>query len=332
LIGNGLINLSYKVTSKLTGGSILLQEINQHVFPEPAILQGNYELLWNYLRSENIPFVLPQPKNFAGDTDLFFDSRDHCWRVFEFIDGAQTFSIAENPAQAKTVARTFAGFTASFKTFDIDRLQATIPGFHNLSLRFKQFQESLHSHHFDRLLKSASLIDELKQREKYANFYDVVTESPEFPQRVMHHDAKISNILFDEESGQVICPVDFDTVMPGYYFSDLGDMIRSMACSHDEDAKDLENLLIRKEFYLTILEGYLEVMGDQLTTAEKKYIHYTGVLIVYMQALRFLTDYLNGDVYYRVNNPEQNFARANNQLTLLKRLEDFLKLEFGLIT
>ena len=330
LIGEGLINHSYKVTSKVTGGSFLLQEINQTVFPEPAILQSNYEVLWKYLRSEKIPFFIPKPKCFVGDSTLFYDSQDNYWRVFEFINGAQTYTIAENVSQARAVAKTFAGFTASFAAFDIALLQITIPRFHNLSFRFKQFQQSLHSRQLERLLKSASAIEDLKKREKYVNFYDVLTESEEFPQRVMHHDAKISNILFDEETGQVICPVDFDTVMPGYYFSDLGDMIRSMACSQDENSTDLDGLFIRKDFYEAILDGYRQVMDEQLTGSEKKYIHYTGLLIIYMQALRFLTDYLNGDIYYRVTHPEQNFDRAKNQLVLLKRLEEFLKEQYEL--
>ncbi len=331
LIGEGLINHSYKVTSKVTGKSFLLQQINQSVFTKPAMLQNNYEKLWKYIRSESIPFTMPQPKYFAGDSNLFYDSHQHCWRVFEFITGAQTYAIPENSSQAKAVARTFAGFTASFKGFDISTLQETIPNFHNLSFRFKQFQKSLHTRNYGRLLRSSALIDELKNREHYVNFYEVLTESEEFPRRVMHHDAKISNVLFDEEIGKVICPVDFDTAMPGHYFSDLGDMIRSMACSEDENSTDLENISIRKEFYAAILEGYVEVMKGQLTASEKKYIHYSGLLIIYMQALRFLTDYLNGDVYYRAKYPEQNIDRANNQFTLLKRLEELLKVEYQFI-
>jgi thiamine kinase-like enzyme len=145
---------------------------------------------------------------------------------------------------------------------------------------------------------------------------------------VMHHDAKIANILFSKKTGDVICPVDFDTVMPGYFFSDLGDMIRSMACSLDETSTDFENLTIRKEFYKAIVEGYLSVMKNQFTVSENKYIHYAGLLMIYMQALRYMTDYLNGDIYYKTNYAEQNFDRAKNQVILLKRLEEFFKDEY----
>ena len=146
----------------------------------------------------------------------------------------------------------------------------------------------------------------------------------------MHHDAKISNILFSEETGQVICPVDLDTCMPGYFFSDLGDMIRSMACSEDESSSNFSEINIRKDFYESIVDGYMEVMQKLLTDSEKKFIHYSGLLMTYMQALRFLSDYLNGDMYYRTTYTEQNFDRAKNQLTLLQRLETFLSENYGI--
>ncbi|HEX7845196.1 MAG TPA: phosphotransferase, partial [Chitinophagaceae bacterium] len=192
----------------------------------------------------------------------------------------------------------------------------------------KQFKESLHTRQYERLAKAASFIEELKKREHYASLYDVITESDEFHLRVMHHDAKIANVLFDEESGNVVCLVDFDTVMPGYFFSDLGDMIRSMACNEDETSTNFDSLQIRKEYYEAILEGYLSVMNDQLTEAEKKYIHFSGIVMLYMQALRFMTDYLSGDKYYRVEYPEQNFDRSRNQLVLLQRLEEFLQQQY----
>lgn len=140
----------------------------------------------------------------------------------------------------------------------------------------------------------------------------------------MHHDAKISNVLFSNKTGKVVCLVDFDTVMPGYFFSDLGDMIRSMVCPEDETSTKFSNICIRKEFYEAIVTGYLDVIGKELTESEKKYIHYSGLLMIYMQSLRFLADYLNGDVYYQITYPDQNFDRAKNQLILLQRLEDFL--------
>ncbi len=321
---SGLINQSFKVTSKTSGNSFLLQKINQHVFPVPEKVQHNYELLWKYLQSEEISFLIPEPKKFPGDVLLFCDTKENYWRVFDFIEEAVTKPIAEKPSEARSVAETFGKLTASLSGFDSAQLHIVIPGFHNLSLRFNQFRKSLHSTNYERLQKAASLIIELKERERYASFFDVMTESAEFPKRVMHHDAKIANILFDEDSGKVICPVDFDTVMPGYFFSDLGDMIRSMASSESETSVNFSDINIRKEFYEAMVDGYLSVMNELLTDSEKKYIHFSGIIMIYMQALRFLTDYLNGDIYYHIGYSEQNFDRAKNQLVLLQKLEKFL--------
>ncbi len=323
-IAGGLINLSYKVTSMRTGISFLLQRINDQIFSEPAKIQANYEMLCKYLEEEQSSFVMPELKYFPGGANFFQDSRDHCWRVFEFIPGTRTHDVAENMAMAKMVAATFGRFTASFANFQLSRLHISIPAFHNLSYRYRQFQAAQKSTLYERLIQSAPLVSELKAREHYVNLFDVLTESPEFHQRVMHHDAKISNVLFDEDSGNIICPVDFDTVMPGYIFSDLGDMIRSMASCRDENSTDLADICIRKDLYEAIVSGYLEVMEQQLTAVEKKYLHFAGIMMIYMQALRFLSDYLDGDRYYKSAFPGQNFDRASNQLELLKQLEEFL--------
>lgn len=325
----GLINQSYKVTSKLTGESFLLQQINKHIFTNPLAVQHNYQKIWDHLSERGKDFILPEPKYFPGDSCLFYDRHNQYWRVFEFVDGGQSISVAENALQAKLVAKAFAFLTSSLRDLDTGELATTIPDFHNLSARYKQFEQSIHHHRFDRLQKASALIEELRKRERYANLFDVFTESEEFPKRVMHHDAKISNVLFDEDSGEIACVVDFDTCMPGYFFSDLGDMIRSMAVAAGEEENNMEAIVIRKDFYEAIMDSYLGELNDQLTSSEKKYIHYAGILMICMQALRFLTDYLNGDVYYRTSYPEQNFDRAKNQIALLQNLEKFLKSEYG---
>jgi hypothetical protein len=333
-VTTGLINQTFKVIIRSNGHKFLLQQINKDVFPEPEKVQANYEKIWSYVHHEGPPLTIsnpvfvPEPLSFLNDTRLFCDSNKKYWRKFEFIDGAQTFQTATTSIQARTVARVFGSISSSFEFFDLDTLYITIPGFHDLSLRFKQFKQSLHKNNYERLRKAASIINQLKEREHYVSFYEVMTESEAFKKRLMHHDAKISNILFSEETGQVICPVDFDTCMPGYFFSDLGDMIRSMASSEDESSSNFSGINIRKDFYESIIDGYMEVMQELLTDPEKKFIHYSGLLITYMQALRFLSDYLNGDMYYRTTYPEQNFDRATNQLTLLQRLEEFLSANY----
>jgi thiamine kinase-like enzyme len=323
VIGGGLINYSYKVSCQFKP-DFLLQQINKNVFTHPEQVQENYIRIWEYSEFEFTGLRLPSPEHCSKKTTLFVDKNGNYWRAFEFIDNARMFPVAEKPSQAKATAKIFAKFTSAFEEFNLQMLKNVIPGFHDLSLRYRQFEEAMTGESYERMAKALPIIKELKQRERYNHFYEIIIESDEFPQRVMHHDAKIANVLFNNKTRKVICPVDFDTVMPGYFFSDLGDMIRSMVCLEDESSTDFDKIIVRKEFYEAIISGYLGVMEKQLTASEIKYIHYSGLLIIYMQALRFLTDYLNGDVYYRIDYPEQNFNRAKNQLTLLQKLEEFL--------
>ena len=323
-LGGGLINHTYKVCSEFKT-PFILQCINKHVFQDPTAVQENYIHIWEYAQYESTRLRIPEPRYCGESITLFVDDNENYWRAFEYIGNTITIPSASTKNQAITTAGAFAKFTAAFHDFHTELLKNVIPGFHDLGLRYAQFEESLKGEYYERMSKAMSLVDELKKRERYKHFYEIMTESPDdFPLRVMHHDAKIANVLFNKKNGRVICPIDLDTVMPGYFFSDLGDMIRSMACINDEDSREFDRIKIRKDYYNAIVSNYLSVMGNQLTPSEKKYIHYAGLLMVYMQALRFLTDYLNGDTYYRTNYPDQNFDRAMNQYVLLMRLEEWL--------
>lgn len=326
-VGDGLINNTFKVSCQFQT-NFLLQKINTQVFPNPEQVQENCVLLCQYAEFEMTGLRLPYIREYGENKSLYRDAAGNYWRAFEFIDDSISYPTATTAEQAKATAIAFAKYSAAFDNMNIENLHETIPGFHNLNLRYQQFEESLHSENYERQSKAQPIIEEIKKREKYKFFFDEITQSAEFPKRVVHHDAKISNVLFNKKTGKLICPVDLDTTMPGYFFSDPGDMIRSMACSVDENSKDFANLSIRKDYYHAITDGYLSVMNKYLTSSEKKYFHYSGLLIIYMQALRFLTDYLNGDIYYKTKYPEHNYDRVMNQLTLLKNLEEFLKNEY----
>jgi len=326
--GNGLINQSFKVTYP-EGKSIFVQQINTSVFKTPNYIQENYFHLWQHLQNKSIHFLMPLPVYPKNKALLYVDQTGKCWRAFEFIPDTCSLSIASNSSQVYMAAKTFARFTASFHQFDAALLKETIPNFHNLAYRYTEFEQALKNASGTRKEKASELIKELQQRIAYKSFYIFITGSNDFPKRVMHHDAKIANVLSAVHNGEVICPVDFDTTMPGYFFSDLGDMIRSMTCSHDEASTAFDKMQIIKDYYKAIIDGYTEAMNHLLTDAEKKHIHCAGLMMIYMQALRFLTDYLNGDIYYKISYTEQNFDRAFNQFTLLKKLETFLEEEFN---
>lgn len=323
-VSGGLINHSYKITDQDSGQAFLLQQINLQVFPDPGKIQENYQLLQQFISSGSIPFFIPEMKLFPGNKMLYTDQQRRHWRVFSFVENAIMLTSTGDPGQAAAVAETFARFTAALSKMDSRLLHITIPGFHHVSDRYRQFVAALTEAKSERTEKAAGLIQELLNRERYASLFDRFTGSTDFPQRVMHHDAKISNVLFDKESGNVVCPVDFDTVMPGYFFSDLGDMIRSMAGTADENSTAYDLLQIRPDIYESIIVGYTRGLGDLLSPSEKTYLHTSGLLLLYMQALRFLSDYLRNDSYYRISYAEQNFDRAKNQLVLLNRLEEFL--------
>ncbi len=323
-VSGGLINHTSKLTDLQNSRSYLLQQINSHVFPEPEKIQDNYVLLQSYLKNQQRPFFIPELQYFPTNLSLYIDHTGQYWRVFRFIENSRQLMGTEDPALASAVAETFARFTAACNDLDYAALQVILPGFHDVNSRFEQFLAAIPEASATRLDKAAILIGELKNRQRYVSLYRYFTGSADFRLRVMHHDAKIANVLFDNQSGQVICPVDMDTVMPGYFFSDLGDMIRSMAGTADEQCNELEKLQIRPSIYKAIIEGYTHGMGHLLTSGENRYLHASGILLIYMQALRFMTDYLRNDQYYRVDYREQNFDRTKNQLVLLARLEEFL--------
>lgn len=326
-LSGGLINYTYKAISE-SGISLLLQRFNTEVFKNPMAIQGNYQKINDFTLKHKLSIKLPQPIPSSDGSLLFKDPEGGYWRAFVFIEDSVSFLTAVQSEQAYTTAKAFAEFSASLSEFPAAELEITIPDFHNLSFRFWQFQEALTHSGEERKSIASPWIKKLLDRSHYKDFYDTMLASPsDFKLRVMHHDAKIANMLFDVHTHEVVCLVDFDTTMPGYYFSDLGDMIRTMTCSHDENHTNFEELSIREDFYKALINGYFEKMSSELTVQEKQNIHQSGLLMFYMQALRFLADYLNNDIYYRIQYSDQNLHRAINQITLLTQLEKMLEIK-----
>ena len=326
-VGGGLINHTWRVD--VAGQApLLLQKINTTVFPEPQKIQANYRQVFDQV-SHSIR--LPRPQVTVSQELLYHDNHGRYWRAFDFMSEGRTLTQAVDSESAGAAARCFAQFTAAFKDFDADRLETIIPGFHDLLLRYDQFQFALQNGNAERKAKASRLITRLQERERYCRFYKSANESGQFLRRVMHHDAKIANVLFHQQRTEVLCLVDLDTVMPGLIFSDCGDMIRSMAASAGESSVHFNAIHIRANIYDAIIREYLAPLQAQLTPEEIRYIHFSGIMMIYMQAMRFLTDYLLGDVYYKINYPLQNVDRAENQLVLLERLEEFLEKQYRFI-
>ena len=325
----GLINQSWKVTSQSDTSSFFLQAINTHVFPNAEGIQQNYFLLWEAISQAAANFKIPQPYCFANGAALFTDSQRNQWRVTEFLENTKTIHSPSSDTQLGQAAAAFGNFSKFFACVDPNRLTPSINNFHNLSLRFAQFSEACQHGLSDRITETAKMIEELEQRKFYTDrFEEMRQSSADFPLRVLHHDAKMSNLLFDSTGQEVIAVVDLDTTMPGLYFSDLGDMIRSMAGTEGENSTNWKSLQVSSSRYRALIEGYEFAMQGEFTKAEKEWLHYAGPIMYYMQSLRFLTDYLTGDHYYKTERPGQNRDRANNQLQLLSSLEELLRREY----
>lgn len=329
-IGHGLIHQTYKVSNPASHQSVLLQQVNRDVFSFPENILHNYEAIYQHLEQQGGPIGIAKPIRTHAGQLFWIDASEGFWRANEFKENSFSPDIASNEKEAWIAAHSFASFTKSLSDLDLVNLKTIIPQFHDLSFRYKRMEESIQKAPVDRLLKSTHIIAELRQRKNLVRFFEFLQGNSEYPDKVMHHDAKISNILFDHKTGSVICPVDMDTVMPGKFFSDLGDMIRSMACTVDENNTSWEEIEIRSDYYKTIMEGYMEGIGNTFTREEKRHIHYAGLIMIYMQAIRFLTDFLENDRYYKTNYAEQNLNRALNQLILLEKLEEFLQKDYSL--
>jgi hypothetical protein len=324
--GTGLINHSYKVTYP-DGKSILLQCINQTTFRQPENIIHNYRLLSDYTTGSE-KFVIPALVQTNKGKYFWIDDSDNFWRATYFVPNSYADDVAGSAKDVYLAARCFARFTASLNGLDPEKLEVIIPRFHDLDYRYEQFEQAITTGAVKRLLKATHVIASLRERYHLVEFYRSVKQNDEqYPIRIMHHDCKISNILFDKSTHEVICPVDLDTVMPGKYYSDIGDMIRTMACSREENSVEWEHIDIVPEYYQAIIKGYLDGTGGLFTEQEIQNLHYAGQLLIYMQCLRFVTDFINNDIYYKTTYDEQNLNRALNQLVLLEKLENHLQSE-----
>jgi len=315
--GSGLINSTWKVSAP--GKQYILQRINSNVFQEPAAISGNISLIANHLKNNYPDYLFAAPIISNDGNEMIYVEGNGYFRLLPFIEGSHTFDVATTLEMAFEAAIQFGRFTRLLSGIEIDKLEITIPDFHNLSLRYLQFLSAAANTTKLRNQETFELIETLKEFSFIANEYEKILTNPEFKKRVTHHDTKISNVLFNHNR-KGLCVIDLDTVMPGYFISDVGDMMRTYISPVGEEESDFSKIIIRKEYYTAIVEGYMSEMKDELTEIEKKHFFYAGKFSIYMQALRFLTDYLNGDEYYGAAYPGQNLVRASNQTILLKRL------------
>lgn len=315
-LSGGLINSTWKIETQTR--SYILQRINRAVFKSPEKIDENISRIAEYLEKHHPDYYFISP--LAGkDGRTLVQTDDGYFRLLPFVDDSVTLHTVTHAEQAYEAAKQFGKFTKLLSGFDANTLQITIPDFHNLSLRYEQFNTALSKGNPTRIAETKEMIQALTRYRWIVDDFEAIRKNPDFRTRVTHHDTKISNVLFDR-NGNGVCVIDLDTVMPGYFISDFGDMIRTYVSPANEEERDFDKIRVREDILDAITKGYLEFMGDELTDTEKKHIRYSGMFMIYMQALRFLTDYLNDDVYYGARYEGHNRVRAMNQIKLLEAL------------
>lgn len=317
--GTGLINNTWKVVG--VGKDYILQRVNQNVFKRPQDIDWNIRLMGDHIQKNHPEYFFVSPVATKSGETVYLKENYGWFRLFPFVDNSFTFAVVESPDLAYEAAFQFGKFTNVLSGLEATRLKITIPDFHNLTLRFRQFNEAIVNGDASRIKESNQLIKQLAGHAGIVEDFQKKTANAAFKIRVTHHDTKISNVLFNQHN-KGICVIDLDTVMPGYFFSDVGDMMRTYLCPVSEEEKDFSKIHVRKEVFDAVIKGYRDAMAGELTGEELHSFLFAGKFMIYMQALRFLTDYLNNDVYYGSRYPGHNFVRAGNQLVLLEKLDE----------
>jgi Ser/Thr protein kinase RdoA (MazF antagonist) len=313
--GSGLINHTWLIRN--IQEAYILQKVNKNVFLNPEFIDRNIQLLNKFLLANRVNYEIVSPLNsLTGRTMVRYENE--YYRLFKYIP-SKSYSVVTNATVAFEAAKQFGLFTKILSAFDIAGLNETIPHFHDLNLRYTQFSEALRNGNSKRIEQSKNIIHLLQHYKYIVDRYTEIIHDPTFKKRVTHHDTKISNVLFDENNNG-IAVIDLDTVMPGYFISDVGDMLRTYLSPASEEETNLALIEVRDDYFKAIAAGYLSEMKEDLSAEEINAFVYAGKFMIYMQVLRFITDYLNNDIYYGAKYPQHNFNRAQNQLRLLECL------------
>lgn len=317
ILGAGLINKTLKVHLVGQTAPFLLQEINTHVFPDAVALMGNFVQLAAHLRQQtNYPLGILDPICTAAGIPYFKDEQGAFWRVLPFFEGTYAPEQLPNTKEAFEAAWAYGTFLKGVADFPIQQLHESIPGFHYTVQRYKRFRDILKADIAQRAASIATEITQVFEAEQYAIQVDQLLKNGQIPIRPVHNDTKAGNVLLSNATGKAAAVIDWDTVMPGSVLSDYGDMVRTFVSDRYEDAP-AEHLAIRKEVWDALDEGFLSATTGFLTKNEREYLHLGALWIISEQALRFLSDYLDGDRYYKTAYDEHNLVRARNQLALL---------------
>lgn len=324
-LGKGHINDSYRVVSG--ENEYVLQRINHHIFKNVSQLQDNIHRVTAHIRSkleqQGVAEIDRRVLSLISTSEeaLYHqDNEGNYWRLMVFIKDSKSYDEI-NPELAYRAGMAFGEFQKMLADLPGDPLFETIPNFHNMEARLETFREAVKANKAGRLEKVAGLVKEIEDRAEEMCKAERLHREGKLPKRINHCDTKVNNILFDNDD-QVLCVVDLDTVMPGYVLSDFGDFIRTGANTGAEDDKDLNNVGVDVAIFEAYAKGYLKNAASFLSDVEIENLAFGAKLLTYMQTVRFFSDYIDGDTYYKIAYPEHNLVRTQAQFKLLQSLEE----------
>ncbi|MBO4378272.1 MAG: aminoglycoside phosphotransferase family protein [Clostridia bacterium] len=317
--GNGHINRTFLITTD-TGMRYMLQAVNGHVFPDTDGLMRNISLVTEHLRSHGAEHVLTVVP--TADGRLYDRDEEGCaWRVFEYIENSVCLERAETEKDFYQSAVAFGRFQRLLRDFPASSLTETIPHFHDTPKRFSDFRAAVERDRCGRAERVRKEIASALERESKAASLTGPLGNGTLPLRVTHNDTKLNNVLLDARTGEPMCVIDLDTVMPGAAAYDFGDSIRFGASTAAEDEKDLDRVSLSLPLYEAYARGFLSECGEGMSTEELMSLRMGAWMMTMENAVRFLADYLDGDVYYSISRPEHNLDRCRTQLRLAEDME-----------
>jgi len=331
LYGSGHINDTFVAAFSQAGTRVryIFQRINQRVFKDPAALMENIQRVTDealrQLLLAKVPDISRRSLRVipARDEQPFYrDKEGSFWRCYPFIEGAKTYDIIQNERQAYEAARAFGEFQHLVAGLKGPRLHETIPNFHNTRCRFDRLKEIVEADPKGRLAGVIPEWEFIQRRESLVDVLLGLQAKGEIPERITHNDTKLNNVMIDDTTETGVCVIDLDTVMPGLALYDFGDMVRTATSPAAEDEIDLSKVCMQMPMFEALVRGYLSSAGTFLNETEKVHLAFSGKLIALEIGIRFLTDHLEGDVYFKIKRPNHNLDRCRTQLALVKSIED----------
>jgi len=330
--GSGHIHDTFRVINAEAGApDYLLQRVNHHVFKNVPALMENIQVVTKHLREKlsALPQANPEKEVLTlvptqSGQWYYTDADGNYWRVYYFLDNTRTYDIVENAQQAYQGGKAFGKFQRLLADLPVNQLHETIPNFHNIESRLRLFREAMAKDPIGRVKAVQPEIQAIEERIATMRTVLNLGESGQIPPRITHNDTKFNNVLLDANN-KAQCVIDLDTVMPGYVAYDFGDAIRTTVNTAAEDEKDLSKIKVDLTLFRGFTEGFLSETGAFLSRTELTSLAYGVLLLPYIMGLRFLTDYIDGDNYYKIHFPEHNLQRARAQLQLVKNLEVHFK-------